>query len=191
MRKTLAPLAAMLVLALPGSGFAQSDSSHTNIAHTMGHSAHMNPQTPTETGQSAFAAIAEIINLLSADPETDWDDVDIDALRAHLVDMDAVTLHASVATTDTEGGAIFDVTSPDPKVAGSIRRMILAHGQTMSGADGMDMSSEKTTDGARMIVTGPDVVQIRALGFFGIMTLGMHHQAHHMALALGANPHQN
>ena len=29
-----------------------------------------------------------------------------------------------------------------------------------------------------------------ALGFFGVLTLGMHHQMHHLMLARGMNPHQ-
>ena len=47
---------------------------------------------PTEAGQGAFAAIQEIVAILEADPDTDWSKVDIDALRQHLVDMNAVTL---------------------------------------------------------------------------------------------------
>ena len=40
---------------------------------------------PIEAGESAFAAIQEIVALLNADPKTDWSKVDIDALRQHLV----------------------------------------------------------------------------------------------------------
>ncbi|QYX58087.1 hypothetical protein K1T73_06885 [Roseovarius sp. SCSIO 43702] len=31
--------------------------------------------------------------------------------------------------------------------------------------------------------------RFRAVGFIGVMTVGMHHQAHHLALAVGQNPH--
>jgi hypothetical protein len=34
------------------------------------------------------------------------------------------------------------------------------------------------------------VTKIRALGFIGVMTRGMHHQHHHMMLAKGLDPHQ-
>jgi hypothetical protein len=60
----------------------------------------------------------------------------------------------------------------------------------------MDMASVEVEveveveGGARMTVTGPNPAMIRGLGFFGVMALGMHHQAHHMALASGADPHQ-
>ena len=50
----------------------------------------------SETGQSQFVAIAEIVSLLRNDPETDWSQVEIKALRDHLVDMDNVTTKALV-----------------------------------------------------------------------------------------------
>ena len=187
-------LTAILALGLSGPGLAQTTMDH----QSMNHNAQMATQmqgampgaVPTEPGQSAFATIAEIVGLLQNDPETDWNRVDIAALRAHLVDMDAVTLRAGAAARDIEGGAVFDVTSQDAKVAGSIRRMVLAHGQTMSGVDGITMVSEKIDGGARMTVTGPNPAMIRGLGFFGVLTLGMHHQVHHLALARGENPLQ-
>ncbi|MYM55042.1 hypothetical protein GR167_06985 [Rhodobacteraceae bacterium GS-10] len=148
---------------------------------------------PREPGQSAFAAIQEIVNLLMADPGTDWDQVNIDGLRDHLVDMDNVTLHAAVKTERIEGGARFTVTSPDPAVAASITRMISAHAGTMDGVTGWRMTSMPLDTGAEMEVTGDagEDAKIRALGFFGVMSFGMHHQAHHLALATGHNPHQH
>lgn len=144
---------------------------------------------PLEPGQSAFAAIAEIVALLRADPATDWSRVDIEALRRHLADMDNVTLRAEIAATATPDGAIYDVTSSDPSVAGSIRRMVIAHAATMSGADDMAMIASEIDGGARLAVTGPDPAMIRGLGFIGLMTVGMHHQQHHLMLAKGGNPH--
>ena len=52
---------------------------------------------PTMPGQDAFGAIQEIVQILEADPTTDWSKVNIAALREHLVDMNEVTLRA-VAT---------------------------------------------------------------------------------------------
>jgi hypothetical protein len=34
------------------------------------------------------------------------------------------------------------------------------------------------------------MVKLRALGFIGVMTRGMHHQQHHWMLATGMGPHQ-
>jgi len=39
-------------------------------------------------GQDAFGAIQEIVQILDADPKTDWSKVDLEALRQHLIDMD-------------------------------------------------------------------------------------------------------
>lgn len=143
---------------------------------------------PSEPGQGAFAAIAEIVSLLEADPETDWARVDIEALRQHLIDMDNVTLRAEVVTEDVEGGARFLATSDDPTVAASIRRMTTAHATTMDGVDGRAYVAEGIDGGAALTATG-DPVRIRALGFIGVLSLGMHHQAHHLAIAKGAMPH--
>lgn len=147
------------------------------------------PDKPAETGQAAFAAIAEIVSLLKTDPETEWSRVDIEALRQHLIDMDNVTLRAQISAGDIEGGALFTVTSDDPDVQLSIRRMVIAHAATMDGVDGLAMKGEEIAKGARLQVTGETPDMIRALGFIGLMTSGMHHQAHHLAIARGQKPH--
>lgn len=146
---------------------------------------------PTEPGQSAFAAIAEIVALLQADPKTDWSRADIPALRRHLIDMDRVTLQATAKTEAIDGGARFSVSSNDPDVAASIRRMVLAHAATMNGVDGLTLSAEAMPGGARLMATGPNAAMIRGLGFIGLMTIGMHHPAHHLAIARGGSPHSH
>lgn len=182
MKRHLIAAAAFVVLTSATPAAAQ---------HAHGHGGQHGGATaePVEPGQSAFAAIAEIVALLRADPATDWSRVDIEGLRRHLADMDNVTLRAEVAATTTPGGAIYDVTSTDPSVAGSIRRMVVAHAATMSGADGMAMTASEINGGARFEVSGPDPAMIRGLGFIGLMTIGMHHQQHHLMLAKGGMPH--
>ncbi|PKP68846.1 MAG: hypothetical protein CVT82_13590 [Alphaproteobacteria bacterium HGW-Alphaproteobacteria-4] len=146
---------------------------------------------PQEGGQAAFAAIAEIVARLVADPATDWTKVDGEALRQHLIDMDNVTLHAEVSATEIEGGARFDVSAVDPVVQASIRRMALAHVATMNGYLGLSLSAEPTERGAVLTATGSaaQVPMLRGLGFIGVLSLGAHHQTHHLALATGQNPH--
>lgn len=156
-----------------------------------GHAMHNTALALSEGGQSAFAAIQEITAALMADPSTDWSKVDIEALRQHLIDMDNVTLRADVVHEDIEGGARFMVTSADPVVQTSIRAMVLAHVATMNGVEDWDMRSEEVDGGAVMTVIGTDIARIRGLGFIGLMTVGMHHQAHHLALASGRNPHDH
>lgn len=153
---------------------------------------HMHGQADlTETGQAPFAAIAEIVAQLRADPKTDWSRVNIDALRAHLLDMDLVTMRASVETQQTEGGALFTVVG-EGETIGAIQRMTQAHSGMLGSDAGWSMEVETTPDGAKVLVATDaesDIAQIRGLGFFGIMTVGAHHQMHHLMMAIGQDPH--
>ena len=98
--KSFRPLLAACFL-LAGPAISNASDGHAE----MDHSAMMQHGTPalnmgpsvTEGGQAAFAAIQEIVSVLLADPQTDWDKVNIEALRQHLIDMDNVTLRAKVA----------------------------------------------------------------------------------------------
>lgn len=144
----------------------------------------------TEPGQAAFAAIQEIVQILESDPNTDWSKVNIEGLRQHLIDMDNVTLHAVTTAVPVASGVTFRVQGTGP-VRESIRRMVQAHAATMDGVDGWHFSAQETADGATLTVVVPeaDVAKVRALGFIGVMTHGMHHQEHHLMLARGMHPH--
>ena len=148
-------------------------------------------QMPTQGGQSAFATIQEIVEILQADPATDWTRVNIEALRQHLIDMDNVTLHAEVTSEPIDGGMRFTLNGAGP-VTASIQRMAAAHAMTMQGGDGWQFATVNTAGGVVMTVTAPakDAAKLKALGFIGVMTSGMHHQMHHLMIARGGNPHQ-
>ena len=145
---------------------------------------------PTQPGQSAFAAIQEIVAILLADPATDWSKVNINVLRRHLIDMDNVTLHAAVRSETVDGGLRFNV-SGTGAVRGSIQRMVTAHAAAMNRTGGWQYRAEVTPAGAIMTVTTPaaDAAKLRALGFIGVMAIGMHHPAHHLMIARGGHPH--
>lgn len=148
---------------------------------------------PSEIGQSAFAAIQEIVAQLEADPATDWSSVNIEALRQHLIDMNAVTLGASVRTETLTVGRKFSVSGEGPVVS-SIQRMLVGHAATMDGKDGWKLAAETTPDGGVLVVKPPkadDMVKLDGLGFIGIMTMGMHHPEHHWKIAKGGQPHHN
>jgi hypothetical protein len=177
-------LAAGLLL-LPAAAQAQQHSP----AHAPGMVHHL--AQPLEPGQSAFGAIQEIVALLEADPATDWSRVDIEALRRHLIDMNAVTLDAEVAAEPIPGGARFTAGGTG-RVRDSIRRMVMAHAATMAGGGGWMFAAQEAPDGAVLTVTTADpagVAEIRALGFIGVLTRGMHHQTHHLMIAAGGSPH--
>jgi hypothetical protein len=172
----------------PGAAFAQTMSEHDAMHHM--HMTGAAAPLPTQAGQSAFAAIQEIVELLEADPKTDWSKVDIEALRRHLIDMNNVTLAADVRAEPVDGGMRFTVTGSGA-VRDSIRRMVAAHAATMNGAGGWKFASAEIDDGAILTVLVPakDMAKLHGLGFIGVMTRGMHHQMHHLMIARGENPH--
>lgn len=146
----------------------------------------------TEGGQSAFVAIQEIILLLEANPKTDWSKVNIESLRQHLIDMDNVTLRTAFTATQAGKSLLFTVTGEDDVVP-SIQRMVTGHVNTMNGVEGWKFTAARIDKGATMTVTPPDQVamlRLKALGFIGIMSRGMHHQQHHLAIATGVGEHE-
>jgi len=169
------------------------DHSHMSHQQMPGEGPALKPDVPREPGQGAFAAIQEIVNLLIEDPATDWSKVNIPALRDHLVDMNNVTLHAQVTGEPIASGVKFSVTGPD-EVSGSIKRMVTAHAATMNGTMGYTYETAELPDGAILTVRAEDeaaAARLRGLGFIGVMTLGAHHQEHHLAIAQGASPHHH
>jgi hypothetical protein len=169
-------IAILISLLIASSATAQ------HAAHTGGIS---------ETGQAQFATIAEIVNLLRDEPDTDWETVDISALRAHLLDMNNVTMASAVVATRQEQTITFDV-SGNAEVAQSITRMVTAHAPMLAAATGWQVDVATTQTGATLTIsaqTDGEFATIEGLGFFGVMTIGAHHQSHHLAIAKGATPH--
>jgi hypothetical protein len=180
-----------LAIIVPATALGQT-MDHTKMMHGKQAGMMMDGMLPQETGQSGFAAIQEIVAMLNANPATDWSKVDIEALRQHLIDMNNVTLGALVSASQTGDSMRFEVTG-EGAVQVSIKRMVIAHAATMNGVDGWAFAAEPTQTGAVLTVTPPDpasMTKLKALGFIGILTLGMHHQQHHWMLANGINPHQ-
>lgn len=170
MKKQLPMFPAILVLTLLVSGQAHAQTQ----------------QMPSQSGQSAFAAIQEIVGILEADPATDWAKVNIEGLRQHLIDMDNVTLRAQVKSEPTPDGMKFTVSGEGP-VKESVQRMIMAHAATMNGVGVWAFTGTKTNSGAILTVAAPaaDAERLAGLGFIGVLTEGMHHQAHHLMIARG------
>lgn len=152
-----------------------------------GQHSHSDHGQPKETGQAAFAAIAEIVEQLKSDPDTGWSRVDIDGLRRHLVDMDLVTTHAEVYRVIRPEGARFEIKGT-PRTLEAIRNMVPAHAPFLASETGWRVTTEELADGVALIVDG-DVDQIRGLGFFGLMAIGAHHQRHHLMMARGLADH--
>ena len=181
----LRPLIFATLLATPVLG-----QDHTAGMDHNAHTAGMSAIEITEPGQSAFAAIEQIVQALDMDPNTDWSKVDITGLREHLRDMDLVFIHAEVSGEQVAGGMRYTITG-EGRVREAIRNMVVAHAGVMDGADGWGYGADEHPEGASMAITVPpfDMPRLSALGFFGVMASGMHHQDHHWAMAIGGNPH--
>ena len=144
----------------------------------------------TQAGQDAYAAVAEVVRILEADSTTDWSKVNLEALRQHLIDMNAVTLSSQVAQTSMPGGGRFDVTG-EGRTSAAIRRMLTAHASVLDRLPAYRARVEEIPGGVRLTVVARKTddrateARIRGMGFIGLLTVDAHHSRHHLALARG------
>ena len=145
---------------------------------------------PASPGQDAFGAIAEVVRILDADPRTDWTRVDLERLRRHLIDMSEVVLHAEVAGRAMPAGLAMAVTGAG-RTERAIRAMVIPHAAELDRLPGLSARAEPIPGGVQLTVVARDpadataVTRVRGLGFIGLLTLGAHHQRHHLAIARG------
>jgi hypothetical protein len=149
--------------------------------------------TPSMPGQDAFGAIQEIVQVLDADPKTDWSKVDLEALRQHLIDMNEVTLRADAAPKQIDGGLEIAITGTGRTLV-AIHRMVPTWAQTMNGHQGWSTKAASLPNAKLLTVTATDpqeIRHIRGLGFIGVLVSGSHHQPHHLAIAKGEFDHEH
>lgn len=185
------------VFLLPARAFAQHDHDH-------GGASHQHPADPGEAassavslqepGNAAFAAIQEVVAELNArGDETDWSQVDLEALRQHLIDMERFILEAEVVEREEiDGGLRVAVRGPDTESVRSIRRSLHAHAPMLEQETGWTVSVMDRDDAVVLEATSdsPDEVErIRGLGYVGLMVTGSHHREHHWMIATGQQPH--
>ena len=153
-------------------------------------------RVPTASGQAAFGAISEVVQILDADPATDWAKVNLEALRQHLIDMDAVMMRSSVKQRNVAGGIEAEVTSTGVALA-SLQRIAENHNQMLNMMPDYRVSLVQLSSGVRLTILARDaanvktVARIRGLGFAGMLTEGDHHAAHHLAIARGETVHMH
>lgn len=184
------------VTLLGGAAFAFAQSNHSGHVDGMDHSDHGQDQPKasavlSEPGQGAFAALSEVVRLLEADPDTDWSEVDLAGLRAHLVDMDRLVSDAVVSRTNLPDG-ISAVATGDAQTMATLRRMVPAHAAQLARDTRWTVAATETSDGVELRVTSDDpavVARIKGLGFFGLMASQDHHREHHLMMALGKEAH--
>jgi len=178
-----------------GSGEMEEMMRQHHGAMPMGNQAdiHGASTTPLLPGQDAFAAIQEIVQILDADPKTDWSKVDLEALRQHLIDMNEVTLKTDVAPKRIDGGLEIAITGTGRTLV-AIQRMVPAWAQAMDGHQGWSTKATPLPNGDLLTVTATDpneVRHIRGLGFIGLLVSGSMHQPHHLAMAKGEFDHEH
>ena len=146
---------------------------------------------PARPGQEAFGTIQEIVEILEADPNTDWSKIDLTGLREHLIDMDELTMRARAVPTQIPGGLKIAVTGATKRTVAAIRRMVPAHAPMINRHNGWHVTARLLPNGALLTATASnpkEVAHIRGLGFIGLMVTGAHHQMHHLAIAEGKHP---
>ena len=149
------------------------------------------PMVPTEPGQGAFGALQQIVQILEADPHTDWSTVNLDALRAHLIDMDRVTLDARAVVRHIPGGNRITVTGTG-RTRVAIQRLLPEEAMHLNGMHGWRLTAARIRDGETLTVTTREprqVAMIRGLGFAGILASGDFHPRHHLEIARGEPMH--
>jgi len=194
--KFLCTAFALSVMILPAMVQAETRHGHRDgMTHPSDSSspkpaAQMANPIPSEPGQAAFAAIAEVVAMLRNDPTTDWSQVNISALRDHLSDMDRLVLETETTATSIPGGLAIEVSFANSGGAAA-RRMVRAHAPVLAGETSWQSSVSDETDRGLIwtVVASEDEAQIRALGFYGLMAIGGHHQTHHLGIARGEMRH--
>jgi hypothetical protein len=180
-----------MILIMP---MASAHMHHTNMNHAsmMGHNTVATPVVLTESGTDPFATMQEVIAALEANPDTNWEKVNIEALRLHLVEMQDMTINVTVKQQHIDNGFQAVVTPTTNRAVKSLTRVLSGHPAQMKVETGWDMQVSNNNDVFTLTVTTDkvhDVAKIRGLGYIGVMAYGNHHQPHHWAIASGKNPH--
>ena len=175
-----------------GMGQAMHGGRHGGMKHGMGQHGGMHQQQsglPIMSGQDAFGTIQEVLQILEADPATDWSKVNMAALREHLIDMNEVTLRAAASEHMLDNGIEIAVTGEGRTLA-AIKRMVPAHVHELAEI-GWKAKTDDLPNGVKLTVTASEaapLTKLKALGFIGIMVQGGHHQHHHLMMAKGEFP---
>ena len=146
---------ALLLMIGTGAVFAASALVFAEDTAHIDHARHVHTgeaTVPTMPGQQAFGTIQEIVQILEADPATDWSKVNIGALREHLIDMDEVTMRARASERAIDNGIEITVTGAG-RTLDAIKRMVPAHAHELA-ALGWSAKTQELPNGVKLVVTG-------------------------------------
>ena len=157
--------------------------------HTMHHSDNDTSTPLTEPGNDIFGTIQEVVQKLEANPDTDWSQVNLEALRQHLLDMKAFTEEVDVVSKrEIENGIEITVRPNTERAVQALDRLFKMHPAMVKKEKRWDMQANKS-EGDWIITCTTDaaseVAKIRALGYIGLLAEGAHHQRHHWMIATG------
>lgn len=147
----------------------------------------------TEGGNDAFGTIQEVILKLNRDPSTAWNQVNLEALRQHLLDMNDMTFNVDVISQEPiKNGLQATIKPTTNRAKKALERIFAAHPNQLKRDTGWIMKVVKDNDRYLLMTTSGDPKdsdKIRGLGYIGLMAYGTHHQKHHWAMATGKDPH--
>lgn len=153
-----------------------------------------NAQHPGSTplsapGNQLFGAIQETITALEQDPNTNWKQVNLEALHQHLLDMKAFTENVEVLEKQPiEQGVVLQVQPSTERAQVALKRVLSMHPSMLKKEKGWTMKSVQKNGVWTIRCTSPkpdEVPKIRALGYIGLLAAGAHHQHHHWMIATG------
>jgi hypothetical protein len=190
----LRKLSLSIVAMIMAMSMASAHMHHANMNHAamMGNNTATTPVVLTESGTDPFATLQEVITALEANPGTNWEKVNIEALRLHLVEMQDMTINVDVKHQYIDNGFQAVVTPTTNRAVKSLTRVLSGHPAQMKAETGWDMQVSNNDDIFTLTVVSKkahEVAKIRGLGYIGVMSYGNHHQPHHWAMASGENPH--
>lgn len=165
-----------MIFGLTGTVFAQ-------------HEMHAQSTPLTKPGNDIFGTIQEVVQKLEASSNTDWSQVDLEALRQHLLDMKAFTEEVEVLSTDQiEKGTKITVRPRSERAVQALKKLFQMHPTMLKKEKGWNMNAIQNGD--HWIITcttsnESEVEKIRALGYIGLLAEGAHHQLHHWMIATG------
>lgn len=154
------------------------------------HNHHAGDVSLREAGNDIFGTIREVVLKLEADPATDWRQVNLEALRRHLLDMNAFTEAVTVLSQEpVEGGIRIRVRPQNERAQKALRRVLGMHPAMLMQETGWTMEAARDEDAWIITCTtegdAAEVARIRGLGYIGLLATGAHHQRHHWMIATG------
>ncbi len=147
-----------------------------------------------EAGVDIFATVQEVIRQLSANPDTDWTQVNLEDLRQHLRDMHEFSYNVDVVSQQAiDKGVKVRVKPVTKRAEEALKRVLNAHPKMLKMEMNWDMQWRRRKDNSYEITVttkqADEVAKIRGLGYIGLLAIGNHHQIHHWLMATGRNPH--